>query len=195
MNDAQPDLLAYLAEIVRRNTHSYTSDFDIDMKTLWNSAAETEPERRTFLWMSRPHGTWCVLEREVFLDDTSANCIWTHYANQSSGILAYRVLVAGIQSGKLFGIVSPINYEKQVQRVLRCALPVKWVQYVDEAGQLCKMPYSDFQSSTLPYDRNIKRIRYLPEVEAALQQLLLYEHQAEQPGKKHQRTKSILPQR
>lgn len=189
------DILAYLAAIVQKNTHAYPSDFDLDMKTLWNSAAEAEPERRTFLWMSRPHGTWCVLEREVFLDDTNANCIWTHYAEQSNGILAYRVVVEGVKDGKLFGAVSPVNYEKQVQRVLRLALPIKRVRYVDEAGRLCEMRYSDFQNSVLPYDRRISFIRYLPEDETALQQLLQCEHRAEQLAKRSQRANSISQQR
>ena len=86
----QPDILSCLTEIVQKNTRAYTTDFDFDAKRLWDSAQESDMERRSFLWMCRPLGTWCVLEREVFLDDTNANCIWTHYADCPEGILAYR---------------------------------------------------------------------------------------------------------
>ena len=88
MTDYQPDILAFLEKVVHKNTLAYTEDFDIDVKTLQNSALESDIEHRSFFWLSRPNGTWCVLEREVFLDDTNANCIWTHYADCPEGILA-----------------------------------------------------------------------------------------------------------
>lgn len=62
----QPDILSCLTEIVQKNTRAYTTDFDFDAKRLWDSAQESDMERRSFLWMCRPLGTWCVLEREVF---------------------------------------------------------------------------------------------------------------------------------
>ena len=109
-NNYQPDILSHLAEIVQKNTRAYTTDFDFDAKRLWDSAQETDMERRSFLWMCRLLGTWCVLEREVFLDDTNANCIWTHYADCPDGILAYRIVIEGIRDGKLTGRVIPIDY-------------------------------------------------------------------------------------
>ena len=108
----QPDILSHLAEIVQKNTRAHTADFDFDAKRLWDSAQETDMERRSFLWMCRPLGTWCVLEREVFLDDTNANCIWTHYADCPDGILAYRVVIEGIRDGKLAGKIIPLDYAK-----------------------------------------------------------------------------------
>lgn len=49
MNDFQPDILEFLAEIVQKNTHAYAADFDYDAKRLWDSAQETDMERRSFL--------------------------------------------------------------------------------------------------------------------------------------------------
>ena len=118
----------YLAEVVKQNTRAYAADFDYDAKRLWDSAQETDMERRSFLWMSRLHGTWCVSEREVFLDDTNANCIWTHYADCPEGILAYRIVVEGIRDGKLAGKVITIDYAKQVRRVMQSALPIAKIQ-------------------------------------------------------------------
>ena len=72
----QPDILSHLAEIVQKNTRAYTADFDFDAKRLWDSAQETDMERRSFLWMCRPLGTWCTgarglsrrYERKLHLD-------------------------------------------------------------------------------------------------------------------------------
>lgn len=61
------DLLENLEKIMRVNTRSYQSDFEWDRKTLMDAAAnaDTVPLRdRTYLWMSRPCGTWCVKEKE-----------------------------------------------------------------------------------------------------------------------------------
>ena len=142
----QTDILSYLAEVVKQNTRAYAADFDYDAKRLWDSAQETDMEWRSFLWMSRLHGTWCVSEREVFLDDTNANCIWTHYADCPEGILAYRIVVDGIRDGKLAGKVIPIDYAKQVRRVMQSALPIVKIQYRDKNGSFCENSYHAFMS-------------------------------------------------
>ena len=114
MTDYQPDILTFLEKVVQKNTVAFSEDFNVDRIVLQASTQETDMEHRSFLWLSRPHGTWCVPEREVFLDDTNANCIWTHYADCPEGILAYRVVIEGIRNGKLAGKVIPIDYAKQV---------------------------------------------------------------------------------
>ena len=191
----QPDILSCLTEIVQKNTRAYTTDFDFDAKRLWDSAQETNMERRSFLWMCRPLGTWCVLEREVFLDDTNANCIWTHYADCPNGILAYRIVIEGIRDGKLAGRVIPIDYAKQVQRVIKSALPVAIIQYRDKDEYFCENSFHAFMNSPLPFDDGIHDIRYVPEREAELQHLLMMEHRMEQKTKRSCRTKSVAPQR
>lgn len=191
----QPDILSHLAEIVQKNTRAYTTDFDFDAKRLWDSAQETDMERRSFLWMCRPLGTWCVLEREVFLDDTNANCIWTHYADCPEGILAYRVVIEGIRDGKLAGRVIPLDYAKQVQRVIKSALPVAKIQYRDKDDSFCENSYRAFMNSPLPFDDGIHDIRYVPESEAELQHILMLEHRMEPKTKRSCRAKSTAPQR
>lgn len=191
----QPDILSYLAEVVKQNTHAYAADFDYDAKRLWDSAQETDMERRSFLWMSRMHGTWCVLEREAFLDDTNANCIWTHYADCPEGILAYRVVIEGIRDGKLAGKVIPLDYAKQVQRVIKSALPVAKIQYRDKDDSFCENSYHAFMNSSMPYDETIHDIRYVPESEAELQHILMLEHRMKNLSKRPRQTKSVSPQR
>ena len=191
----QPDILSHLAEIVQKNTRAYTTDFDFDAKRLWASAQETDMERRSFLWMCRPLGTWCVLEREVFLDDTNANCIWTHYADCPDGILAYRVVIEGIRDGKLAGKIIPLDYAKQVQRVIKSALPIAKVQYRDKDEYFCESSHETFIHRVLRLEENTHDIRYVPECEAELQRLLSLEHQMEKQDKRPRRTKSVTMQR
>ena len=190
----QPDILSHLAEIVQKNTRAYTADFDFDAKRLWDSAQETDMERRSFLWMCRPLGTWCVLEREVFLDDTNANCIWTHYADCPEGILAYRVVIEGIRDGKLAGRVIPLDYAKQVQRVIKSALPITKVQYRDKDEYFCESSYGTFRYDVMRWETGIHDVRYVPENEAELQSLLMLEHQMEKQDKRPKRTKSVTRQ-
>ena len=191
----QTDILSYLAEVVKQNTRAYAADFDYDAKRLWDSAQETDMERRSFLWMSRMHGTWCVLEREAFLDVTNANCIWTHYADCPEGILAYRIVVEGIRDGKLAGKVIPIDYAKQVRRVMQSALPIVKIQYRDKNGSFCENSYHAFMNSSMPYDEAIHDIRYVPESEAELQHILMLEHRIENLSKRPRQIKSVAPQR
>ena len=194
-NNYQPDILSYLAEVVKQNTRAYAADFDYDAKRLWDSAQETDMERRSFLWMCRPLGTWCVLEREVFLDDTNANCIWTHYADCPDGILAYRVVIEGIRDGKLAGKVIHLDYAKQVQRVVKSALPIAKVQYRDKDEYFCESSHETFIHRVLRLEENTHDIRYVPECEAELQRILSLEHLMEKQDKRPRRTKSVTMQR
>ena len=195
MTDYQPDILTFLEKVVQKNTVAFSEDFNVDRIVLQASTQETDMEHRSFLWLSRPHGTWCVPEREVFLDDTNANCIWTHYADCPEGILAYRVVIEGIRNGKLAGKVIPIDYAKQVQRVIKSALPVAKIQYRDKDDSFCENSYHAFMNSPLPFDDGIHDIRYVPESEAELQRLLSLEHQMEKQDKRPHRTKSVTMQR
>ena len=188
-------LIAFLDEVVSRNTQHYKSDFELDAQKLRDALDSPNQDERVFYFMSRPNGTWCVLEREVFLDDTNANCIWTHYADCPEGILAYRVVIEGIRDGKLAGKVIPIDYAKQVQRVIKSALPVAKIQYRDKDDSFCENSYHAFMNSPLPFDDGIHDIRYVPESEAELQHILMLEHRMEQKTKRSCRTKSTAPQR
>ena len=94
------DLLDNLEKIMKKNTKSYQSDFAYDREDLEEAAAraDTVPLReRTYLWMSRHCGTWCLEEKRVFLKPTSAHHIWTYYGEDTGQrILAYTVEVTGM---------------------------------------------------------------------------------------------------
>ena len=194
-NNYQPDILSYLAEVVKQNTRAYAADFDYDAKRLWDSAQETDMEHRSFLWMSRPCGTWCVPERETYLQDSRAYKTWTFYADQPNGIKAYRVVVDGVRDGKLAGKVIHLDYAKQVQRVVKSALPIAKVQYRDKDEYFYESNHETFIHRVLRLEENTHDIRYVPECEAELQRLLSLEHQMEKQDKRPRRTKSVTMQR
>ena len=114
------DIIRFLAGIVEENTHSYQSDFDYDRKRLQDAEWEPSQEDRTFLWMSRPCGTHCVLESEVFMRGTGAHSIWTHYEYEADQIRAFRVVVAPIQTVKMAfedGESYELTYEDYRRRI------------------------------------------------------------------------------
>ena len=194
MTDYQPDMLTFLEKVVQKNTVAFFEDFNVDRIVLQASAQETDMEHRSFLWLSRPHGTWCVPERETFLRGSSAYDVWTFYADQPKGIIAYRVIVDGFRDGKLAGKVIPLDYAKQVQRVVKSALPIAKVQYRDKDEYFCESNHETFIHRVLRLEENTHDIRYVPECEAELQRLLSLEHQMEKQDKRPRRTKSVAKQ-
>ena len=117
------DVLMFLAQVLEENTTGYRSDFQYDVRMLTQAAQEKDMRDRVFYWMSRPNGTWCVKEREVFLQGSGAHSIWTYYADQPEGIRAYRVTITGTEGRKVMGQVIPLDYKTQVRRVQEQAIP------------------------------------------------------------------------
>ena len=85
-------LIAFLDEVVSRNTQHYKKDFELDAQKLRDALNSPYMDEWIFYFMSRPNGTWCVLERDAFLRDSDGYKIWTHYADMPDGIEAYNGL-------------------------------------------------------------------------------------------------------
>ncbi len=133
------DLLDSLEKIMKKNTQSYQGDFDYDRKDLEEAATKAEElplVERTYLWMSRLCGTWCLKERRVFLEPTGAHHIWTYYGDgRSERILAYCVEVTGIDGGKVIGNLYPLDYREHVELVKRRSVPADCIRVVYEKGE------------------------------------------------------------
>ena len=71
-------LIAFLDEVVSRNTQHYKKDFELDAQKLRDALNSPYMDEWIFYFMSRPNGTWCVLERDAFLRDSDGYKIWTH---------------------------------------------------------------------------------------------------------------------
>ena len=184
------DLLSFLSRVTEKITKHYRSDFLYDSRKLQEAAQAAAPEERRFFWMSRPSGTWCVLEREVFIRGSSAHNIWTYYADEPEGIVAYRVNVIEEKDGIVVGTVHPLNYREQVRRVLTHAIPATLVTLRYESGLTVTVPFADYPRNLpiiRPQNGGIQSVRFEVQDEAALEAALSVERQAEQKQvtKKH----------
>lgn len=192
------DIISFLAGIVEENTHSYQSDFTYDEARLTAAMLETSQENRTFLWLSRPCGTLCVLEREAFIKESTAHITWTHYDYDADHIKAYRVIVAlGREGPFVLGQVKPLNYGEQVKRVEQNALPAEMVELTFADGTELEIPYAVYSGSfrgLINAHGRIERIHYKPGNEAELARVLQKERmisavKKKRPGKKKPATR------
>ena len=105
------DVLAALEQLMRQNTAFYRNDFEIDKEIIRQAAASDRAEDKTLLWMSRPSGTYCFRERDVFLQDTRQHNTWRFYGEQTRDrILAYAVELTGKVGGKIRGNLYELDY-------------------------------------------------------------------------------------
>ena len=105
------DVIASLEAIMKQNTAFYQSDFDIDKQILRKAAVSLIPEDKRLLWFSRPSGTCCFRERDVFLKDTRQHNTWRFYGEQTRDtILAYAVELTGTEQEKIKGNLYELDY-------------------------------------------------------------------------------------
>jgi len=177
------DIIPFLEGIVAENTQHYRSDFAHDEQRLKTAMLETHQEDRTFLWMSRPCGTWCFLEREVFLRETSAHTTWTYqdYIADAGHIKAFRIIVAPGRPGAfVLGKIQPLNYGEQVQRVKQNALHIQTVEMTAGSGEIYTVPFTDYPGQfrrLLSTYGEFKKIHFMPESEIELSNVLQAERE------------------
>ena len=192
------EIIPFLAGIVKANTRTYQSDLTFDEKRLQAAMLDPVPENRVLLWMCRPCGTWCFSEREVFLRDTEAFLTWTYedYIAQADQIKAYRITVdPGYPGEFVLGNVQPLDYGKQVERVMRLALPIHQVSLTFDDGETCAISYRDYmaQYHSIHGQGNVQHIGYLPENEGELASVLYLERHP--PKQRFRRPSNRLPPR
>lgn len=169
------DVLTFLENVMLKNTHSYREDFQHDIKKLTAAVLVQSEEERSFLWMSRPCGTWCLTERSVFFKESTEYDIWMHYENEADTIKAYRVVVTGQDNGRPIGKVYPIDYKSQVQRIKRNAVQTEAITLTFAGGQTITFPYAEvegrFGRIKDQYGR-IEKIRYVAKNEHELEAVI-----------------------
>ena len=84
------DVFASPHAIMKQNTGFYQSDFEIDKEIIQKAAASPNQEDKTLLWLSRPSGTHCFRERDVFLKDTAPHNTWRFHKEQTAQRKAQR---------------------------------------------------------------------------------------------------------
>ena len=173
------DVLASLEAILKQNTGFYQSDFDIDKQIIAEKAESPNKEDKTLLWLSRPSGTYCFRERDVFISDTAPHNTWRYYKEQSRDpILAYAVELTGTEGGKIKGNLYELDYEKHYERVKDNTLAAGTVTLIYEHGTREQPADRRFDGYPDPQLGKFERFEVQPKDPEALQFLLQEEKES-----------------
>ena len=167
------DVIASLEAIMKQNTAFYQSDFDIDKQILQKAAVSPVPEDKRLLWFSRPSGTCCFRERDVFLKDTRQHNTWRFYGEQTRDtILAYAVELTGTEQEKIKGNLYELDYLQHFREVIEKSIPADNYTLIYEHGELTKPAGQSFDGDTDPQLGKFIRFEAQPNDSEALKSLL-----------------------
>lgn len=168
------DVIASLEAIMKQNTAFYQSDFDIDKQILQKAAVSPVPEDKRLLWFSRPSGTCCFRERDVFLKDTRQHNTWRFYGEQTRDtILAYAVELTGTEQEKIKGNLYELDYLQHFREVIEKSIPADNYTLIYEHGELTKPAGQYFDGDTDPQLGKFIRFEAQPNDPEALKSLSL----------------------
>ncbi len=122
------DVLSVLREIMSHNTKHYQTDFDIDEEILTEAAEEPNALDRRYLWLSRPCGTHCLKEKDVFLFNSPEYSTWTAYAATADEIVAYAVQLNYRENGVLKGDLYELDYASHCAKAKNSAVYIAQVK-------------------------------------------------------------------
>lgn len=124
------DVLAFMEQVVKRHMECYQSDFEIDKETLLEAADNQEQQDKTFLWLCRTRGTWCLKERDVFIKDTREYNTFKFYKEQTTEpILVFVIEVISAVEHSIIGNIYCIDYATYYHHVLMVSLPTKSILF------------------------------------------------------------------
>lgn len=120
------------------------------------AAQSNRPEDKTLLWASRPAGTRCCRERDVFMQGCGRNNMWRTCAEESDDkVLAYAVEITGTEGDKVIGDVYRLDYEKHLEHLSRAALPTAAVVLSYADGTQKRFNYQDFRANRRKIERHV----------------------------------------
>ena len=167
------DVIAALEAIMHQNTAYYQSDFAYDIKMLREAARSDQPEDKLLLWLSRPSGTFCFRERDVFLKDTRQHNTWRFYGEQTRDtILAYAVELTGTEQEKIKGNLYELDYLQHFREVIEKSIPADNYTLIYEHGELTKPAGQYFDGNTDPQLGKFIRFEAQPNDPEALKSIL-----------------------
>ena len=148
------DIVAALGAVVELNTAHYKSDFKYDIEMFKEAAKNPDGENNRFLWLSRPSGTHCYHEREVYIKDTAANNYWSGFASVlgkepfqniivNDRVLAFAVEVKGMENGRVKGDICEVDYRAHIKHLNKTALPLHTVTAVYKDGTTLTLPHKE----------------------------------------------------
>lgn len=167
------DVITSLEAIMKQNTAFYQNDFDLDRNILQKAAASPTAEDRRLLWFSRPSGTSCFRERDVFLKGTRQHNTWRFYGEQTRDkVLAYAVELTGIVNGKIKGNLYELDYPQHFRHVKEQALPADNYTLLYEHGERVQPAGQYFDGNPDPQLGKFERFEAQPNDLEALKALL-----------------------
>lgn len=167
------DVFASLNAIMKQNTGFYQSDFEIDKEIIRKAAASPNRDDKTLLWLSRPSGTHCFRERDVFLKDTAPHNTWRFHKEQTRDrILAYAVELTGIESGRIKGNLYELDYPQHYERVKAKELPAEKNILIYEYGSIEQPVKQWFNGNDHPQYGKFERFETQPNDPEALHTIL-----------------------
>ena len=175
------DVIASLEAIMKQNTAFYQSDFDIDRRILQEAADRSGDTDRRLLWFSRPSGTCCVRERDVFLKDTRQHNTWRFYGEQTRDtVLAYLVELTGTERGKIKGNLYELDYPQHFREVAKKSIPADNYTLIYEHGERDIPAGQYFDGNPDPQLGKFERFEAQPNDPEALKDLLREQHKSRQ---------------
>lgn len=167
------DVIASLEAIMKQNTAFYQSDFEIDKRILREAASRPAAEEKRLLWFSRPSGTCCFRERDVFLKDTRQHNTWRFYGEQTRDkILAYAVELTGKENGIIKGNLYELDYPQHFREVVEKSLPADNYTLLYEHGERVQPAGMYFDGNPDPQLGKFERFEAQPNDLEALKALL-----------------------
>ena len=173
------DVIASLEAVMKQNTAFYQSDFDIDRRILQEAADRSGDTDRRLLWFSRPSGTCCVRERDVFLKDTAQHNTWRFYGEQTRDtVLAYLVELTGTERGKIKGNLYELDYPQHFREVAEKSIPADNYTLIYEHGERDIPAGQYFDGNPDPQLGKFERFEAQPNDPEALKDLLREQHKS-----------------
>jgi len=114
------ELIDALRKIMVHNTRFYQSDFRYDIRNL-TDAAEYKSANKSFLWISRDAGTWCLPVRDVYIENTQPHNTWI-FENSDKSAKAFWVDVFPMKDGQVSGNIYEIDYPELTEHVKQSSL-------------------------------------------------------------------------
>lgn len=175
------DVIASLEAVMKQNTAFYQSDFDIDRRILQEAADRSGDTDRRLLWFSRPSGTCCFRERDVFLKDTRQHNTWRFYGEQTRDtVLAYLVELTGTERGKIKGNLYVLDYPQHFREVAEKSIPADNYTLIYEHGERDIPAGQYFDGNPDPQLGKFERFEAQPNDPEASKDLLREQHKSRQ---------------
>lgn len=173
------DIIDSLEKIMKQNTQHYQSDFECDKAIISEAAASTNSQDKQLLWFSRPCGTTCSKEKNVFMQDLDAHNNWKFYGEHTNDtLLAYAIEIKKQINGKIIGNLYELDYQQHFKHVIDVSVTVGKVDifYNNKTDFKDTIGLNELNDYLLSFKNTIQKIVYHPQNPELFRAILQQEH-------------------